>query len=195
MTVEKLIDELLKLDPESRVYYSGFGGGVKNEILSCRQTPDGSVVLADETGCNVGREIHSMIDRFVENDIEELDGYQEMADIGFTPDVVERYYKKEVADHMRRFCAEHGIDAGTEPAAEGCIKKPHLVISLELKDYGTKIVPVDNETAHKISAAANKNVAKHFALNAARKAISDGYGIVRWSGEPFAEVSDAYLAE
>lgn len=110
MKVKELIRQLKQQDPEARVYYGSWLGKGRNEILLCfGYQGNKDVILEDASEFDVAEEIKSRLDHYSENGYYELDAYQEMVDCGFTPDVVAKYYDKEIAKHMEDFCDEHGI--------------------------------------------------------------------------------------
>lgn len=113
MKVKTLIDELRKCNPEARVYFGSHMGEGANEILACfgfaNNDGGNAVILGDETQFDVGEEIKSLYGYLDDNGYDETDGYELMIDLGFTPDVVEKYRGKDEADHMREYCEEHGL--------------------------------------------------------------------------------------
>lgn len=111
MKVKELINELQKHDPEARVYYSDWMGKGRNEILCAYSYKNNSdVILQDATQFDVHEELKEMLDYFCTENIDEVDAYTQMCDMGYTPDIVEEYYDEDVAKHMKEFCDEHGID-------------------------------------------------------------------------------------
>ena len=90
MKVKELIRQLQYFDPEARVYSDCWMGEGKDEILCCYQ--------------------YGRSDYFYTENIDEVDAYTQMCDMGYTPDIVEEYYNEDVAKHMKEFCDEHGID-------------------------------------------------------------------------------------
>lgn len=42
--------------------------------------------------------------------LDELDVYMDMLEIGIGVDMVRKYMGDELADHMEKFCKEHGLD-------------------------------------------------------------------------------------
>lgn len=112
MKVKTLIEALKKYDPEARVCFGSFNGEGKDEILNCycyTLHPE-KVILKTADQFDVAEEIKELCNYFIETNTDEIDGYSEMIDIGYTPDVVEKYCGKEMADDMRNYCDTHGIE-------------------------------------------------------------------------------------
>lgn len=111
MKVRELINELQMCDPEARVYYSDWMGKGRNEILCVYSYENNSdVILQDATQFDVHEELKEMLEYFYTKNIDEVDAYTQMCDMGYTPNVVAEYYDEDVAKHMKDFCDEHGID-------------------------------------------------------------------------------------
>lgn len=111
MKVKELIRQLENYDPEARVYSDCWMGEGKDEILcSFSYKDNGNVILENASQFDMKEEIEAMFDYYNEESIDEIDGYQDMCDKGYTPDVVSKYYDEETGEHMRQFCDEHGID-------------------------------------------------------------------------------------
>ena len=45
----------------------------------------------------------------VENGMDELDVYSDMLKTGIDVDMVRKYMGNDVANHMKKFCEEHGL--------------------------------------------------------------------------------------
>ena len=110
MKVKLLIEKLQKMDPEATVL---LGDRFGKEILyvDTFENMDGHypVWLETEDDVDMKEEINAMFNYFIENDIDELDGYTEMLDIGITPDMVREHVGDEAADHMEKFMEKHGL--------------------------------------------------------------------------------------
>ena len=111
MKVKELIRQLQYFDPEARVYSDCWMGEGKDEILCCYQYGrSGDVILQNITQFDIEEELKGMLDYFCTENVDEVDAYTQMCDMGYTPDIVEEYYNEDVAKHMKEFCDEHGID-------------------------------------------------------------------------------------
>lgn len=111
MKVKELIKQLEQYDPEARVYSDCWMGEGKDEILcSYFYSRSGDVILQNLTQFDVYEEIDTMLDYYNDNYYDEVDAYQEMCDKGYTPDVLEKYYNKDAAEHMRWYCEHYNIN-------------------------------------------------------------------------------------
>ena len=50
-----------------------------------------------------------MLEEFIKEGVDELDAYQDMLDLGHTPDILRKYDLAGEADAMEVFCREHGM--------------------------------------------------------------------------------------
>ena len=111
MKVKELIRQLQDFDPEARVYSDCWMGEGKDEILcSYSYSRSGDVILQNLTQFDAYEEIKEMLEHFYKENYDETYAYQLMCDIGYTPDVVAEFYNKDVGQHMKEYCDEHGID-------------------------------------------------------------------------------------
>lgn len=111
MKVKELIRQLKEFDPEARVFADSYEGKGINEILCLFSFVDnGDVILEHADQFDVGCEIDTMLDYYNDNYYDEVDAYQEMSDKGYTPDVLEKYYNKDAAEHMRWYCDHYNIN-------------------------------------------------------------------------------------
>lgn len=58
---------------------------------------------------DIALEVHKRFENSMEEQVDELDFYMELLEIGATVALVRRYEGDEKADHMQRFCEEHGL--------------------------------------------------------------------------------------
>ena len=111
MKVKTLIEALQNYNPEARVYLMEWvGKPIREALVAYRIGKNKDIILEDATQFDVENEIEAMFEHYLEEGIDETDAYQEMIDWGYTPDVIAEYYKEEVAEHMRKYCDEHGIE-------------------------------------------------------------------------------------
>lgn len=111
MKVKELIKQLEQYDPEARVYSDCWMGEGKDEILcSIAYADNGDVILEHADQFDIEEEIDTMLDYYNDNYYDEVDAYQEMCDKGYTPDVLEKYYSKDAAEHMRWYCEHYNIN-------------------------------------------------------------------------------------
>ena len=110
MKVRRLIEELQKFNPESRVYFGSWMGKGRNEILCCFAFKDNEeVILETAEEFDTKNEIKEMFDAFIEEGWDEADAYREMIDFGYTPQLLKWIGMEDEANHMEEFCKEHGI--------------------------------------------------------------------------------------
>lgn len=110
MTVQMLIDQLSKMDREARVYMNDWHIG--SECLYCLEIrgDEGAVVVMEcEDDVDMSEEIWSMFEWFLDNGYDESAAYDDMIDIGITPDMVRKYYGEDEGNHMEQYCVEHGL--------------------------------------------------------------------------------------
>lgn len=58
---------------------------------------------------DIALEVHKRFENAMEEQVDELDFYMELLEIGATVALVRWYEGDEKADHMQRFCEEHGL--------------------------------------------------------------------------------------
>lgn len=108
MKVKKQIEILSKMDPEAEITLHTPEGHPVLFILASEQRK-GVVWLETQYDCDIQDEIASRFQYASENNVDELDFYTDLSDTGITADMVEAALGKDVADHMRTFCKEHGL--------------------------------------------------------------------------------------
>ena len=108
MTVERLIKELSRYNPKARVRLHGEEG---EELLFVRSlVKDGDNVWVEgESENDIEEEIIARFKSAVEEGIDETDVYADMLEIGIDVDMVRRNMYDETADHMEKYCKEHGL--------------------------------------------------------------------------------------
>ena len=58
---------------------------------------------------DLGNELEERFRNAAENQLDELDFYMDLLEIGITVEHVRRYMGEEAAKHMEEFCEEHGL--------------------------------------------------------------------------------------
>lgn len=110
MKVKTLLEYLSTQDPEGRVFLGSAEGHGEKEFLCCFSfAHNNDVVLVTEDDFDVKEELTPMLEKFVEEGVDELDAYQDMLDLGYTPDILKKYGLAGEADAMEVFCREHGM--------------------------------------------------------------------------------------
>ena len=109
MKVKKLIEYLMKFDPEAVVRMNGKDGG---ELLAVVQlASDHSFVwLESEHDLDIEEEIKSRKDYAMEVDMEECDYYNWMINDGYTPHMIRKHISDEEARFMEFKCREYGCN-------------------------------------------------------------------------------------
>lgn len=70
---------------------------------------DSRVWLECENDVDMENEIRTRFDDAIENGMDELDVYSDMLKTGIDVDMVRKYMGNDVANHMKKFCEEHGL--------------------------------------------------------------------------------------
>lgn len=108
MKVKKLIEELRQYDPEATVMMHHREG--EPVLFALRISEDSKRVwLESESDGDMEDELHERFIHAAEDWDDEVDFYSELLDTGIDVDMVRRYLGNEVADHMKRFCEDHGL--------------------------------------------------------------------------------------
>ena len=108
MTVERLIKELKKYNPKARVRLHGEEGEELLFVMSLVKDED-NVWVEGESENDMGEEIGARFNAAVEEGLDETDVYADMLEIGIDVDMVRRNTDDETADHMEKYCKEHGL--------------------------------------------------------------------------------------
>ena len=108
LTVSDLISALDAVENNERLYLCS--GSIDEILYVVSQSCNKHVVYIEtEKENDMEEEISSMFQFFLNKDIDELDGYMELLDIGITVDMVRKYIGDDHANHMQEFCEEHGL--------------------------------------------------------------------------------------
>lgn len=108
MKVKTLIRKLQKFNPEADVKLNDYDGDVV--LFANARADDDTVVWLDgEHDMDLGEEISARFKDAAEKQMDELDFYMDLLEIGITVDLVRKYMDKEAASHMEQFCKEHGL--------------------------------------------------------------------------------------
>ena len=108
MKVKTVIQKLTKMNPEAEVRLNDFNGETVLFINARTDNPD--VVWIDgEEDFDLGEEISARYERAIEEQMDELDFYMDLLEIGITVEMVRKYMDDEHADIMKKFCEEHGL--------------------------------------------------------------------------------------
>ena len=108
MKVKYLQSQLSKMNPDAEVKLNNYNGDTAL-FVNARLNDNNVVWLDGEHDMDLGAELDARFKNATEYQIDELDFYMELLDIGITIDIVRKYMGNEVADHMEIFCEEHGL--------------------------------------------------------------------------------------
>lgn len=108
MKVKTLIKELYKFNPEADVKLNDYDGDVV--LFANARANDNTIVWLDgEHDMDLGEEISARYEIAAEEQMDELDFFMDLLEIGITVDLVRKYMDEEDANHMEQFCKEHGL--------------------------------------------------------------------------------------
>ena len=108
MKVKTLIERLSKMNLEAEVKLNEYGGDTVL-FVNARANDNNTVWLDGEHDIDMGSEISARYEYALEEQIDELDFYMDLLEIGITVDMVRKYMDDEHANHMKEFCEEHGL--------------------------------------------------------------------------------------
>lgn len=109
MKVKTLIEKLKKMPQDATVKLHDRWLGEELLFVVAYEDDDENVVLETESDVDMTEEISARFSYAIENGEDELDVYYDMLKQGITPKMVENYYSKDAATHMREFCESHGL--------------------------------------------------------------------------------------
>ena len=108
MKVKTMIQKLQKLNPEAEVRLNDYDG--ETALFINARIKDKNVVWIDgEDDIDLREEISARYERAIEEQLDELDFYMDLLEIGITVEMVRKYMDDEHADIMKKFCEEHGL--------------------------------------------------------------------------------------
>ena len=108
MKVKTLIRELSKFNPEAEVRLNDYDGDTAL-FVNARVDDDNIVWLDGVDDFDLGSELEARFEIAIEEQMDELDFYMDLLEIGITIKQVEEYMGIEKANHMKKFCKEHGL--------------------------------------------------------------------------------------
>lgn len=108
MKVSRAIKELQKYNPDAEVLIGSHQGKPLLFVLGMKAN-DKAVWLESEDDCDLAEELKVRFEMAVERQLDELDFYMDLLEIGIDVECVRRYLGDEKADHMEEFCREHGL--------------------------------------------------------------------------------------
>lgn len=108
MTVERMIKELKKMDPKASVKMHDHFGEPVLFVLALANDAE-NVWIESESDMDLGNELEERFRNAAENQLDELDFYMDLLEIGITIEHVRCYMGEKTAKHMEEFCEEHGL--------------------------------------------------------------------------------------
>lgn len=101
-----------KIPGTAEVYMAGLNGTLRPvEFLVKGRSLDGKIRTRDTVFLESG-DVHllrALYEKTDDPETEELDFYMELLENHFGPATIRRFYGEEPAEHMKRFCEEHGL--------------------------------------------------------------------------------------
>ncbi|MBE5940814.1 MAG: hypothetical protein E7266_10555 [Lachnospiraceae bacterium] len=108
MKVKKLIDLLIKQNPEAVVKMHSKDD--EPVLFVVNIVGDDSVVwLESESDNDMTEEISARLETAIDENIDEFDFYEELLELGIDVNMMRKYLGDEAANHMEKFCYEHGL--------------------------------------------------------------------------------------
>ena len=108
MTVERMIEELKKFNPNAVVKMHHRDSEPVLFVLGVVGDKD-RVWIESESDNDMSAELEARFKYAIEEDIDELDFYIDLLEIGIDVHMVRKYMGDEYANHMHQFCEEHGL--------------------------------------------------------------------------------------
>ena len=109
MKVKTLIQKLSKMNPEAEVRINDYYGDVAL-FVNARLNDKNVVWIDGEHDFNLKEELSTRFEKAEEEQLDELDFYTDLLEIGITVDMVRKYMSDKHADIMEKFCEEHGLE-------------------------------------------------------------------------------------
>lgn len=106
LTVERAVSFLRHCDPES-IMTDEKGNPIL--FVNAVQGESDSIWLQTEQDVDMKEELRARFEHAVEDQVDEIEFYQELLDTGITADLVQKYLEEETAEHMKEICEEHGL--------------------------------------------------------------------------------------
>lgn len=108
MKVETLIKKLEQMNPEAEVRVNDYNGDTAL-FVNAKCNDKNVVWIEGEHDIDLGEEISAQYEHAIEEQMDELDFYMGLLEIGISVDMVRDYISDERADAMEMFCNEHGL--------------------------------------------------------------------------------------
>ena len=109
MKIKTLIQKLSKMNPEAEVRINDYDGDVAL-FVNARLVDKNVVWIDGEHDFNLKEELSTRFEKAEDEQLDELDFYRDLLEIGITIDMVRKYMGDSYADTMKKFCEEHGLE-------------------------------------------------------------------------------------
>ena len=107
MTVERLIKQLKNCNPKAEVRLNDHRGEVALFALTLKCN-DNTVWIEGKDDIDLGEEISARFQRASEIQMDELDFFMDLLDMGITLEDIELYYPERY-EYSKKFMEEHGL--------------------------------------------------------------------------------------
>lgn len=110
MTVGRMIKELQKYDAKAEVRLHGWEGKKALFVVACTNRPElhNTVVIEDISDNDMYEELSAMFDYAGEKQLDELDFFMDLIEIGITLDDIKKFVPDKY-DYSKQFMEEHGM--------------------------------------------------------------------------------------
>lgn len=107
MTVERLIKQLKNYNPKAEVRLNDYRGNVALFALA-KANDDNTVWIEGKDDVELGEENYARFEKASEIQMDELDFFMDLLDMGITLKDIELYYP-EYYEYSKKFMEEHGL--------------------------------------------------------------------------------------
>lgn len=107
MTVERLIKQLKNYNPKAEVRLNDCRGTIALFALATKNNDD-VVWIEGKDDIDLGEEIFARFEKASEDQIDEMDFFMDLIDMGITLEDIKKYYP-EVYEYSKKFMEDHGL--------------------------------------------------------------------------------------
>lgn len=108
MKIKKVIEYLKQYNPEATLKLHHPDGEEVLFVCAMKHNKD-VVFLETESDSDIKNELSERFANAMDEYIDEVDFYNDLINTGITVEMVCKYMGEETANHMQKFCAEHGL--------------------------------------------------------------------------------------
>lgn len=109
MKVKTMIKKLNEMNPDAEVRIGHHDGEEVLFIETRIKDSDKVVWIESENNIDMCAELIARYENAIATNMDELDFYMELLEIGINIEMVRKYMDDEHADHMKQYCEEHGL--------------------------------------------------------------------------------------